>query len=113
MAADERVGARESGERRGERTLGEDRLLSAQLLQHLGGAGQAVSALSDRDVERQLLNLERLHGVTFLLREGRRVAGERCGSEDTFAHTTTHTGILSRNTDQTAGQHAYRHGCSM
>ena len=48
------------------RTLGEDGLLAAQLLEHLGCTSQPIAALANADVENQLLNLELLHRVAIL-----------------------------------------------
>ena len=48
-------------------TLGEDRGLAAELLEHLGGAGEAVTALPDGDVEDELLHLDLPHRVRLLL----------------------------------------------
>lgn len=41
----------------GEAALGEDGLLLRELLQNLGGAGEAIATLADADVEGQLLHL--------------------------------------------------------
>jgi hypothetical protein len=45
-----------------------DRSLTAQLLEHLGGSGQSVTRLADRDVEHELLDAKLAHGVLGLLR---------------------------------------------
>ena len=45
------------------RTLGEERLLSAELLQHLGGTGEAIAALANGNVEDELLDLQRAHDI--------------------------------------------------
>lgn len=44
-----------------------DRSLTRKLLEHLGGTGEPVTRLADRDVEDQLLDLELPHGVLSLL----------------------------------------------
>ena len=48
-------------------TLGEDGGLAAELLEHLGGAGETVTALPDGDVEDELLHLDLPHRVGLLL----------------------------------------------
>jgi hypothetical protein len=47
-----------------------DRGLTGELLQHLGGTGQSVTRLADRDVQDELLDAELPHGVLGLLRLG-------------------------------------------
>lgn len=42
--------------------------LTGQLLEHLGGTGQSVTRLADRDVQDELLDAELPHGVLGLLR---------------------------------------------
>ena len=50
-------------------TLGEDGVLATELLQHLGGSGETITALTDGDVEDELLDLDLPHWVAqFLLR---------------------------------------------
>jgi len=49
------------------RTLGVDRGLAGQLLQHLGGAGQPVTALTDANVQAELVDLQAPHGVLGLV----------------------------------------------
>ena len=50
-------------------TFGEDRVLATELLQHLGGSGETITALTDGDVEDELLDLDLPHWVAqFLLR---------------------------------------------
>jgi hypothetical protein len=44
----------------------EDGLLSAELLEHLGGAGETIATLADGDVEDQLLDLQLAHDVLIL-----------------------------------------------
>ena len=44
----------------------EDGLLSAELLEHLGGAGETIATLADGDVEDQLLDLQLAHHVLIL-----------------------------------------------
>lgn len=48
-------------------TFGEDRSLACELLQHLGGTGQPVTALTNADVQAQLANTQLPHGVLLLL----------------------------------------------
>ena len=50
-------GGKTGDNERSARTLGEDGLLAGELLKHLGGAGEAISALADGGVEHQLLSL--------------------------------------------------------
>jgi len=57
----------------GERTDGvasarEDRLLLGELLQHTGGAGQAIAGLTNANVQDELVDLDVSHGVLFLFR---------------------------------------------
>mmetsp|Transcript_31827 Transcript_31827/g.102821 ORF Transcript_31827/g.102821 Transcript_31827/m.102821 type:complete len:218 (+) Transcript_31827:386-1039(+) len=51
----------------GEPGFREDGLLAAQILQHLGGTGETIARLADRDVENELLDLHRLHRVRILI----------------------------------------------
>ena len=44
-----------------------DGRLTGQLLEHLGGTGQSVTRLADRDVEDELLDAKLAHGVLSLL----------------------------------------------
>lgn len=53
------------GESRSGRTV--DGGLTGQLLEHLGGTGQSVTRLADRDVEDELLDAKLAHGVLCLL----------------------------------------------
>ena len=53
-------------------TLGEDRLLAAQLLEHLGSTGEAITTLANRNVEDELLDLELTHHILVLRTEGGR-----------------------------------------
>lgn len=48
-------------------TLGKYRALATELLQHLGSAGESISALTNRDVQNKLLNLDISHRVLLLL----------------------------------------------
>merc|ERR1719247_2004497 len=47
--------------------LREEGLLAGELLKHLGGAGQAIAGLTDRDVQDELLDLEIAHRIAQLL----------------------------------------------
>ena len=44
-------------------TFGEDRVLATELLQHLGGSGETITALTNGDVEDELLDLDLPHWV--------------------------------------------------
>lgn len=48
-------------------TLGEDRGLPCELLQHLSSTGQSVTTLTDADVQAELANAKLPHGVLLLL----------------------------------------------
>lgn len=51
-------------DRRRERsTFGEDGVLATELLQHLGGSGETITALTNGDVEDELLHLDLPHWV--------------------------------------------------
>ena len=47
-------------------TFLKDWLLTAELLKHLGGARETIAALTDGNIEDELLNLELTHGVAGL-----------------------------------------------
>lgn len=47
--------------------LAVDGSLTAELLQHLGGTGQSVTRLADRDVQHELLDAQLAHGVCALV----------------------------------------------
>lgn len=48
-------------------TLGEDRGLPCELLEHLSSTGQSVTTLTDTDVQAELANAKLPHGVLLLL----------------------------------------------
>eukprot|EP01084_Bolivina_argentea_P303973 524907_1 len=54
----------------GQAGLGEARLLIGQLLEHLGGAGQAITRLAHADVDNQLVNVDVAHHGRLLLSHG-------------------------------------------
>ena len=44
-------------------TLGENGLLVSEGLEHLGGTGESITALTDRDVQAELGDADLTHGV--------------------------------------------------